>query len=330
MKMFVALAFAAMALSRPAQAEELWRHEQSGISIPRTIGDMSLGSERDLSGGASADVMLQYGNDDTVVTLYVYRSAYPNPALWFERTRLAMQDTVSANSVTVAPRAFTLGAGSVPNGLREEIDVPANALGMRASGVAIAQSGAWMVKVRISSRSLDRAGISQRMDAVLAAFQVPRTERAPHPLTLPGPCTDTAGLNGAAVPNSDEVSGSALANGLLVVAEGAGGGGLAAEPSQWCRMEVQFPVEYGTVYRARDGSGWVALIADSGRAVVGRRFLAQRGRAGAGSFVVTPTGTTAVAGYRDVPNPDEAIMAAVPVLFGESRGLGTISSRAPR
>jgi len=48
-------------LASPVFAAERWSHDDTGISIDRASGDLSLVEEQDKSGGAKADNILQFG-----------------------------------------------------------------------------------------------------------------------------------------------------------------------------------------------------------------------------------------------------------------------------
>lgn len=321
-----ALALLALASAAPAQSQDIWRHRESGVSLPRSIGDMQLNRERDASGGGEYDVILQYGGGPTAVTLYVYRSAYPNPALWFERTRLAMSTSVGAPAQGVDPRPITLGGASAPNGLREDIAVDGNRA--RATSVVIAQVGEWLVKARTSSLELDLAGVSERMDRLLAALRF-ETMPAPHPLRLPPPCGEERRMSGERLSRSaPEALASAVANGATVLAHSRGRSGLAADPAAWCRVAAGIPAQYGAIYRERSGSAWVALLGDSGLAVTALRLEEARG-AGAATYVSTPGRLSVAALYEDMPDADSATVHALPVVAGEERGLADIADRAP-
>lgn len=312
-----------LAAAAPAHAQGEWRHEASGVSVPRAIGDMRLSQERDASGGGY-DMILQFGDSDTPVTLYVYRSAYPNPALWFERTRLAMNQNVGSGDAGAAPRSFTLGGGAAPNGLREEIDLPASGRA-RATAVAIAQHGQWIIKARVTSNELDRRGVAQRMDRLLGALRLSGPAAAPLPLMVPSPCSDDNRMSGTKMPGSQEVRlASARAKGTQAYGEARGVSGLAANPSAWCRESSEIPVQYGTVYRRRDGDAWVALMGDSGIAVAGHRLDVADASGGA-TFVSTPAGTQVAALFTGLPHPDAATVDALPILTGQARGLAEIS-----
>jgi hypothetical protein len=334
MKSFMfALGFAALAIAAPlrAQAQDMWRHGPSGVSIAREIGEMRLREERDNSNGVGADVYMQFGSGGTTVTFYVYRSAYPNVALWFERTRLAMQQSVGSGGTAVAPRPFTLGSSSSANGLREELDVPpANLMRARATAVAMAQVGQWIVKARVTSSDLDRAGVTALMDQLLAAVQLSGTAPPPLPLAVPSVCTEDVRMRGDRIGNVRESeTAAALMAAVLGDAEARGGGGLASDPQSWCRMTTtEVPIEYGTVYRRRDGGGWVALLGDSGRAAAALALDAP-GRARAGLIAITPASTQTVAVYDGIPDPDQAVPVSLPVVVGQATGMVQISTSGP-
>jgi hypothetical protein len=323
-----ALASAALTASwaAPAAAQgESWRHAESGISLPRSVGDMDLSREQDASGGGNYDVVLQYGDAETPVTVYVYRSAFPNAAMWFERTRHAMNIGVGAGTAPANPRSFTLGGASAPNGLREEISLE----GGRAAGVAIAQVGQWMVKVRITSSRHDREAVAARMDRLLAALQFGRPAAAAHPLTVPAPCDGDVRMRGDRIRNVDErVLATASVWGLLGYGEARGMSGLAAEPAQWCRVtSTQLPAQFVSLYRHRDGTRWVALVGDAGRAV-SVSPVDVPGDVRAVLFASGPASTQVVAAYDGLPNADQAVQVALPVVVGQARGIAEIGTEA--
>lgn len=321
-----AAAVACAMLAAPASAQRgEWRHDASGISLPRSLGEMEVGAVQDASSGGNWDVILQLGNRRTAVTLYVYRSAYPNPALWFERTRLAMNENVGAGGLEAAPRSFTLGGASAPNGLREEIALP----GGRATGVAIAQIGEWMVKLRVTSDQLDAAAVGRRMDQVLGALRFARPTPAPVPLVVPQLCPEANAMAGQRITDVDEEAVAAVLPAALTGERHArGSGGLAAEPQSWCRDTTQVPNRYATVYRQRNGNGWVALLADSGRAV-SAYLVDVPGRVRATVLASTPAATEIVALYGAMPNPNDGVPAGLPVAAGMARGMISVGPGDP-
>ena len=302
-----------------------FHHRGSGITLPARIGDMRRGEQRDLSNGGEFDLIVQYGSNTEPATLYIYRSAYPNPALWYERTRRAMNANIAAGAGDAWPRGFALGSGS-QNGLREEIELPEGSR-FRSTAVAIAQVGQWMVKARITSPRLDKAGIAARMDALLGGLSLPASESPTHPLRLPSACSESLPLDGSPIRGDRESEiASATALGAIEFAQARGSGGLAADPSSWCRSSGPLD-QHGSTYRQRDGSAWVVLLGDSGTAISGRS-LASTGRDGAAIFASTPAWTRIANVYDSLPSPEQAVEPAVPVLVGQERGLAEINVRA--
>jgi hypothetical protein len=325
--MFRTISLAAALTALPAQAFAAdWSHAGSGVSIPESVGDMKVGQERDLSGGKRVDVSVQYGSETEPVTLYVYRSAFPNPALWFERTRHAMASSVGLPVEAVSPRAFTFGGAAAPNGLREEAAI-AGRPPWKSTAVAIAQAGEWVVKARISSQSLDREGIAAKMDRMLGAIRLASPPAKPLPLLVPGPCGGARDYKGKPVAgDADAELGGAMVAGVLVTMQARGAGGLGAEPAAWCREASGIPAQYASVYRRRDGSDWVALVGDSGMAVQGQALTGPA--KGAATFGINPSSVRVVALFDDVPAPDAAVLQALPVVTGQQSGLVEISTDA--
>ena len=327
--MIRALIAAALALAAaPALAQQGdWRHAESGVSIPRQIGDLRVHDEREFGGAGRFDVVLQLGSDPEPVTLYVYRSAYPNPALWFDRVRTAMNANVSAQSVQAAPRAVTIGGAPAPNALREEFDLPAGGR-WRATAVAIVQAGEWIVKARVTSATLDRAGVGVRMDRLLEALRFARPLPAPHPLRVPAPCNDNPALSGGVMRDGREDGvAAASVTGVIEFAEARGNRGLAADPSAWCRAQTDIPLQYGTAYRRNDGGEWIVLVSDSGRAISARTLTPAASVRGAATFVSMPQATRVVNLFDGLPDIGRAFMEAVPVMAGQAPGLAEISVR---
>ncbi len=323
------LLFAAAAVT-PAQAQAQpqpgrWSHEESGISLPLKIDEMQRGRERDLSGGLRHDVMTQYGSDTEPVTVYVYRSAYPNPALWFERTRHAMKTNVGLPTEGVAPRSFSLAGATAPNGLREEASLPPGGP-WKSTAVAIGQVGEWVVKARITSRTLDAAGVAAKMDRLLASVQSAKAVENTLPLQVPGACRDQLRLKGKPIRRKrDKAIAAASVTGLAELTNARGAGGLARDPSAWCRLDTSIPAHIASVYRSNDGRSWVALLGDSGIAAAGHAFLEGIGADGAATYLSTASSTRVVALFDGLPNPDDAVMAVLPVLAGEAPALAEIS-----
>lgn len=326
MRAILIVAAALAALAPGSALADGWRHGPSGVAIPDLPDGLHSGEVTDNRRDGS-DVFVQLGSGSEPVTFYVYRSAFPNPALWFERTRLAMNEHIGSGNAAADPRTFTLGGGSAPNGLREEIALaPGNEF--RSTAVAIAQYGEWMVKVRITSATLDRDGIRAKMDRLLAAIRLPGAVPAPVPLVVPGLCPDENRMSGRMrEPSEGDVT---LARAALRQAhdQARGRGGLAARPDAWCRERSSFPTQFGSIYRQRDGRAWTALLGDSGMAVSAYPIDVPDAD-GAATFAATSASTGLARVYDHMPAPEDAIDPAVPLLVGRERAAAEIDANHP-
>ena len=321
MRLIWILAAALAALAPQAAAAEGWRHGPSGVGIPDLPQGLATGRVSDRLDGN--DVFVQFGTDEEPVTFYVYRSAFPNVALWFERTRLAMNINVGSGQAEVQPRRFTLGDSAVPNGLREEIALPPGNR-FRATAIAIAQYGEWFVKVRITSMSLDSAGVRAKMDRLLAAIRLPGAVPAPHPMIVPGRCDTDRAFTGRPLTSSD-LADRAQGALRLAAAEARGRGGLAANPESWCRARSAMPSPLGTLYHRRDGRGWTALVSDSGIAI--SAYPADLPDAdGAATVAANPAVTSLVQIYDHLPAPEAALEPGILVLVGRAQALRRIEA----
>lgn len=317
---FAAAAIALSIVAVPAAAQ--WRHERSGVTLPDTIGDLRRGAERQIAQDGS-DTIIQYGTDDEPVTLYVYRASFPNPALWFDRTLAAMRTNVGSFD-TPTPQPFTLGTGTAPNGLRAAF--PVTGQRWKATAVAIAQHGEWLVKARATSSTLDAAGTARRLDALLGAVTFANVQRAALPLTDPAPCTAAASFSGKQK-SSAELRAAGAVMGIVSFGSARGiGTGPAAEPAKWCRQALDGPMaSAASLYRSLDGKAWTMLLGDAGMAASAYDFGDMR-QQGAGVYF-TRTGPAMLAETYDALPPAElGAGAALAVLAGQKPALVTVGS----
>jgi hypothetical protein len=314
---FAALAGLLLFTSNGPAFAQMWRHQQSGIAIRELPEGLRLGQVRQLATDGS-DVVVTLGREGDAVTLFIYRAAYPNPALWFERARSALNRSLLVTAGRVDARPFTLGPAAAPNGLREEIDLPAGARA-KSTAVAIAQHGEWLVKLRITSLSDNGQRLRERMDELIAALAVPPQAQAPLPLRVPSACSNTPALAGRPIESPDPARlRPARETAQAVAREARARGGPAAAPGQWCRATTTLPPDLVSVFRRLDGKGWVVLFGDSGQAVSGQQHAGAPGAAVYGSM---PSGTVLAAIYDSLPAPEAAVEAALPFASGRQRGI---------
>lgn len=324
--MFARVILVTAALLSASSVRADWTHPRSGMSLPDSVGDMHLGQERD-SLGDGMDVVVQYGTATEPVTIYVYRSSHPNPALWFDRTRVAMADNVGEIDRSVSARPFTLGPVTAANGLRAEFRLPGQP--WRATAVALAQHGAWIVKARVTSQTLDPTGVGKRMDALLAAVRFAGTpSRAPLPLTLPAACIGTPTLAGK-IRRGEASLAVGAAIGVIALADAhlaTGGTGPAGKPGEWCRQDVGRLAKSVTWYRKLDGTAWTALLGDAGMTASAYAFPKGMKAEGAAVFFSRTGPAMLVELYDALPDLKTGAGAALELIAGRRQPLATIGT----
>lgn len=342
---------AAMLLSVPAlasaQSAERWSHAQSGISLPMTFGDMRVSDVKDRLGDGN-DVMFQLGAEPEPVTVYVYRSPYPNAALWFERTWAAMQVNIPGLAGTASsPTTFALGGGALgggalgggalgggaPNGLRQSVALP-DGLRYKTTGIAFAQMGEWLVKLRVTSGTLDTAGVDRRLDEVMRALTLPPVTNAPNPLITPAACDTPLKARGKRiVRNMEDETAPAMIEGLLVYTGARGISGLAARPGDYCRATTKLPAAVASLFQARNGGEWVLLLGDAGLSMTSRTFQlpqvpGHKAKAKAGLYANSVKDTQLIAIYDELPDPEASLAVGMPVVLGRAPGIAAISTES--
>lgn len=332
----VLLALATFVAS-PIHAADRWVHAGTGISIDRASGDLSLVQEQDRSGGANADNILQFGSGNEPATVYLYRSSFPNPALWFPMTRAAMVINMHGLPPSQSdPIPLKVGGASAPNGLRWVTPLPESARA-RATGVAIIQVGEWILKLRITSGTLDAAGVARRLDTLLAMIHFAAPLPQPLPLKTPDTCKNEAWDTGIIITDkaNDEEMAAAMLGATNEMFAATGIYGLAKEPEKWCRDEsVSIPSGMISLYRSLSKPAhWVMFAGDSGITITAQSFEeyaklskdAKNLRAKAVLFTNNWAGTRVVGFFDNMPFPQSSIDLALPVAAGQRPALFSVS-----
>lgn len=327
------VAFIALASIRsPVMAQDFpgaWRSAAGPILISRRIDGFVLSEERALAADGT-DTILQFTNPSATgdaATVYVYRASQPNAALWFERALIALAQRPSMTGAATAGERFELATpgASASNALGQSFAVSFG--DYRTTGLAIAQVGEWIIKIRISRPSADVG----EMDALLRtfvgeigysganAFEV-------HPLRLPADCGTMDVPDGAPVTANSDNRPAAVVEGLSVYANARGAGGLAANPEQWCEVRLPNLALLANLYRSDEGfdGGWIMLIGDAGWSIVSRRLTNPVENARFALFGNRTSDTTLISLFDGPAELGAALGFAQPVLTGAAQGLARI------
>jgi hypothetical protein len=343
LKILTGLALAAAATTAHAAAED-----KPPLQFPPNVEGMALRSEFDQPFNIGAS----YTRPGETISVYLYRATHPNAALWFERAEAILQETWKSRGLGPGGemRQVRVAGAASPNGLMRVFAVSGS---LKSTGVAVAQLGRWLVKVRSSSATLNPTEQTQRMERILAAFGATGASGTINPLQLPEPCSPEqssksefdALLAGEMIPTPS--SETILAAGPVVAAAAwnmaEGKTGLAADPGKYCRAPLESAGVAGALYRPKEAGAkdWIVLLADSGTSISGLKTLLMNGKKTSEGGLVTANGhdkARAVLFAKDVPSPEIAFPVAGRLLMSGNKeayvavayGTGNIEVSLPK
>lgn len=268
--------------------------------------------------------MVDYAASDSKesTTIYVFRAPYPDPGLWFERAVSTVARGVPLDIFEEGPtQPLTAFGATAPNGFQKiySTEQPGP---FKSTAITVARAGEWLVKMRVTSPTLDRAGLAKRIATFADAIRFPSGIAFTTPAALPQACPAALPILSGAVMSADP-DGIALGVGAGLHVMARGRKSFAENGGAWCRSDA-VPADFGTLLRRTDDpGGWVMLLGDAGRSLtaLSAAELDLPGDRTAILFAQSPAYTKGAGVFSDVPAPMLAITVAAPVLAGKSPGL---------
>lgn len=273
-------------------AKSAFKHRHSKIELPPVLLGLArtnlLETEAD-----QLDVVTEYSTPDRseVYTVYIYRQVAGALPVWFDRARWMIEhrDIYGKPTARAAEPAFVPPGQVNASGLAATYDLTGKS--HRSTGIAMVPAGEWLVKLRVSSSSLNAAELEGRLKAALAAMNWPSRMPAAPAASLVQPCSSGLKIAGNAnpAPKDDNAGAAMLLDALLgsaLVKQAASKNAPSAPPARWCRDSTELPA--AGVYRANESEdSYLIAIADAGRAIevgqsAGQQMLAQTGTAAPG------------------------------------------------
>ena len=252
------------------KAGKPWVHKGSKFAFPAAIGPFSRRKVEDISDGKQIDLAGTYDEpgSQTLATVYIYRPAMPDPALWFDISSWYLQRSPLLGGVSngAAPTAFQMGAGSNTSALRQSYALASNNAG--STGLAIVPSGRWIVKLRMTSRTLPPAALDQAMRDFLYGLSWPSS--GPGKDTVPiGTCSRS--LTNERAEELEQPSAVILVGATLAsMAEKPEGDAPTEPPAHLCRDDIRSNAGR-PFYQLDDGAtGYLQPLGDSGTLLVVR------------------------------------------------------------
>lgn len=237
----VTTAVAPAAIAQPAEVEVAgdadYFHEWTGFALPPVLAGFDRDSIHEYQERAS-NMGAQYSRGrETFLTIYLFRHGGGDASVWHDRalhtlkTRDIYSDFDPSGWVTefYIPTGSTETSGILTSG-ESKGDI-------RATAVSIHTSGEWMVKLRMSSRTMGREAMVADMQEVLGQLAGAVQHAATAPGYLVESCpSDLEFRNSEAVTDQDRISELSVVAGMSVVTFPDAEGKLAPSPApRYCR-----------------------------------------------------------------------------------------------
>ena len=303
-------------LDVPATAR--WQHARSGVTLPARIdGLQRSGIVENVPG--EVDIATHYGNDETRVSIILFRPQQNDVGYWFDRAEMALATNPRLSGLIAgseSPVAFAPVATSPAAALRRSYSSSGQWV---ATGTAMVPTGRWLVKIRASSASRSIAQIDALIDAALAAITLPETQTQAGAARVIAPCTDVVRWRNAraVAPSMEDVllasvmsmmvdeKRTAEDNGESRASEGTTAASGLADPALCRDTAAASPL---TVYRVPGNSDvyWLGINDAGDYAVVSPAIgpqLMGGNRNQRSVSLLTPTRTLHYSGFNRLPAP---------------------------
>jgi hypothetical protein len=319
----------------PISSAGTWKQDEAKLEMPPAITEFSREGIVDY-GDQRLDVSGTYQDraSGTTATLYLFRPPIPDVAMWHDRALVSIHanDRLGAPDFAAAvTTSFALkGPGGAASGLRTVM--PVSSADFTSTGLAMFQLRDWLVAVRMTSRTLDAAQLTARLDAFVAALSYDSTGMAQAPVAAMADCADALRFKSAKRANPPDLGATLLLSALSGAADKEEAEAGQASPPQpsvtFCRDPASTP-EAG-VYRPNGSAeSYVIAVGDNGTSIeVARQPVAALLGKGAKDYWIdlsTPYETATYRGFRDLPPPEkvlDVIRTEAPVTRVERDGSG--------
>jgi hypothetical protein len=295
--------------------EATWRHDRSGLTLPDTHTGFQRGDSKQFDEeGYNIGIPFRDPETGTWADLFIYRAAPASVAVWGDRAAAGMfanpmLGEVDVNTVKVARFTPPGGAGEM-SGLR--IVAPTKG-GLASSGLALWLHDGWLVKLRMSSRTLDAAVLEARMTDFVASLTLPAAARSAPAFTEIEDCKAPMKPGKKAKVVKLDMMGSIMLGGVLGAAhdkklEEADGAGDEAV-SVWCRDAASQP-QYGIYRREGANDGYLIALGDTGTSLsVGSYDVGPLMKPSRGFLVTQSDGVTeqVYPPFDRLPSPEQAL-----------------------
>lgn len=287
--------------ARPAST---WSHDRSGLTVPATLAGFTRGESKQYDeDGYNVSVAFKDKASGSWATLFIYRASPASVPMWGDRAAAALFR--SGAQIVIDPAGVSRSSFTPPGGAGERsgmmLIAPATG-GAVSTGLAIYLHDDWLVKLRMSSETLDPAALEARLGAFLGELALPAAQRAAPPFAEIADCAAPAKPGKKAKLVQLDMMSTILLGGILTAgqeerlekqkaAAEKDAPVEAASETPWCRDAGSQP-EYG-IYRTGSDEGYLVAFGDSGTSLtVGRYDMGGLIRPARGFLVTQSDGVT--------------------------------------
>jgi len=256
----------AQEMSAHPLAAGTWQHDLSTLKVAGEIGSFSRGAvNRYDQDGYNVSVQLEDTETQTIATIYVFRSGRPNVGVWADRAASVMLSNPAlgkADMEQIIRGAFTPpNAAGADSGYRVVAGI--NGEGFRSTGAAIYNHDGWLLKIRMSSRTLSPQGLDETLMSIIAKIDMDAAKQPAPAFVQIEDCTQQLKTRKNAKINRYDMVGTILVGAAVGAAREAVRGSAAEAKETWCR-DPSSKWEYG-VYRADESEkSYLIAFGDAG------------------------------------------------------------------
>ncbi|MBU7580002.1 MAG: hypothetical protein KAF27_05960 [Porphyrobacter sp.] len=286
-------------------------HDRSGLTLPATLAGFARTDSKQFDeDGYNIGIGFRDPATGSWADLFIYRAAPASVAVWGDRAAAGMfvnpmLGDVDVNAIKVSRFTPPGGAGE-KSGLR--IVTPTKG-DLTASGLALWLHDGWLVKLRMSSRTLDAAALETRMAQFISLVALPGATRPAPAFAEIQDCKApmTPGKKARLV--KLDMMGSLMIGAMLGVARDKEAQAPAGEEAVWCRDAASQP-QYGIYRREGQADFYMIALGDTGTSLsVGAYDMGPLMKPSKGFLVTQSNGVTDAAypPFDKLPAPQQVL-----------------------
>lgn len=293
---------------RPAST---WSHDRSGLTLPATLAGFTREDSKQFDKeGYNVGVRFSDKASGSWADLFIYRAAPASVAVWGDRATSGMFANPMLGEVDIA--TVRIARFTPPNGAGDKsgLRVVTPTKGeLTSSGLAIYLHDGWLVKLRMSSQTMDAATMEARIGEFVAALALPAAKRPAPAFAEIEDCATPLATGKKAKLSKLDMMGSIMLGGLLGAAREKDAEETGAPVSVWCRDPASQP-QYGVYRPGGADDRYLIALGDTGTSLsVGGYDMGPLMKPSKGYLVTQSDGVTdyVFPPFDRIPTPQQAL-----------------------